>query len=223
MAYNEQSLSRVKHLKDLAERIKEGYATKASVEALSGRVDTLVAAGGEPNVITAVKVNGTAQAVTDKAVDIAVPVKVSELTNDSKFQSDTEVSASIQTAIAASGHAHFEKVAAVPEAASAKENVLYLVMNADTNHYDIYAKIAGEGSFTMERLDDTTVDLSAYATTETVNTALEAKVDQEAGKGLSSNDYTSEEKAKLAGLTVATDAEVKEMLDGVFGNSAPQN
>ena len=38
--------------------------------------------GAQANVIESVKVNGTALTVTGKAVDIAVPTKVSELTND---------------------------------------------------------------------------------------------------------------------------------------------
>lgn len=113
-----------------------------------------------------------------------IPTKVSELTNDSKYQTETQVSTAIQTAIAASGHAAFEKVDAVPAAADAQENILYLVMNAETDHYDIYALVSGK----MELLDDTTVDLSGY-------------VEKETGKGLSSNDYTSAEKTKLAGLS----------------------
>lgn len=43
-------------------------------------------------------------------------------------------------------------------------------------------------------------DLSSYYTKTETNTLLEGKVDVEAGKGLSSNDYTSEEKTKLADL-----------------------
>lgn len=37
-------------------------------------------------------------------------------------------------------------------------------------------------------------------TTSTINTSLNDKVDKETGKGLSSNDYTSGEKSKLAGI-----------------------
>ncbi len=72
------------------------------------------------------------------------------------------MNAAISSAVSASGHARFEKADAVPEADTAQENVLYLVRNSGTGHYDIYAKIAGEagGGFTMERLDDTTVDLT---------------------------------------------------------------
>lgn len=65
-------------------------------------------------------------------------------------------------AIAATGHAHFEKVETVPDAGTAKENVLYLVLNKKTQHYDIYAKV--EGAVVL--LDDTTVDLTGYATKE---------------------------------------------------------
>ena len=41
--------------------------------------------GGEPNVIETVKRNGTALPVTNKSVDISVPTKVSDLTNDSGY------------------------------------------------------------------------------------------------------------------------------------------
>ena len=46
-----------------------------------------------------------------------------------------------------------------------------------------------------------TVDLSGYATTAAVNTALGNKVDKVSGKQLSTNDYTTAEKNKLAGLS----------------------
>lgn len=41
---------------------------------LASRVDGIVAGGGEPNTINSIKVNGVAQTITDKSVDIAVPV-----------------------------------------------------------------------------------------------------------------------------------------------------
>jgi hypothetical protein len=210
MAYNTEKLTRLAALKTLAERIKRDYATKAEVEQ---------------------KV-----AEAQEAVQAAVPTKVSQLTNDSKFQNDTQVAAAIQTAIAATGHASFEKVDEVPEAAVAQENVLYLVMNSKTKHYDIYAKIGEK----VELLDDTTIDLTGY-------------VQKEDGKGLSANDYTSEEKTKLAGIeagatkteastsngnikvngtevtvytepadvlhgAIATETEIAEMLSEVFGS-----
>ncbi len=43
-------------------------------------------------------------------------------------------------------------------------------------------------------------DLSGLATTSSVTTSLNLKVDKETGKGLSANDYTTVEKTKLAGI-----------------------
>ena len=71
-------------------------------------------------------------------------------------------------AISKSRHAQYKKVDAVPEPDAAQENVLYLVKNTGTNHYDIYAKIDGA----MELLDDTTVSLDDYVTEEALAEAL---------------------------------------------------
>jgi len=71
-------------------------------------------------------------------------------------------------AISKSGHGQYKKVDAVPEPDAAQENVLYLVKNTGTNHYDIYAKIDGA----MELLDDTTVSLDDYVTEEALAEAL---------------------------------------------------
>ena len=75
-----------------------------------------------------------------------------------------------------------------------------MLFRSNGDKFDEYMIIDGA----VEPVGDWAVDLSGYQP-------------KEEGKGLSSNDYTSEEKAKLAGLTVATDAEVAEMLAGVFG------
>lgn len=183
MAYNEEKLARLKHLKQLAQK------AKAESDAVATRVKALEGVGAQANKIESIKVNGTAQTIDpDKSVNITVPTKTSQLNNDSTFQTSAQVVAAINTAISKSGHASFQKVDAVPKADAAQENILYLVMNTTTKHYDIYAKIKGSSdSYTMELLDDTTVDLSG-------------KVDKVAGKGLSTNDYTTAEKTKLAGI-----------------------
>lgn len=183
MAYNEEKLARLKHLKQLAQK------AKAESDAVATRVKALENVGAQANKIESIKVNGTAQTIDpDKSVNITVPTKTSQLNNDSTFQTSAQVVAAINTAISKSGHASFQKVDAVPKADAAQENILYLVMNTTTKHYDIYAKIKGSSdSYTMELLDDTTVDLSG-------------KVDKVAGKDLSTNDYTTAEKTKLAGI-----------------------
>lgn len=143
----------------------------------------------QTNVLEGVKVNGTALAVdAEKNVNVSVPTKVSQLTNDKTYQTKTEVENTVKTAVAGSKHTSFQKVSSVPAVADAKEDVMYLVMNSVTKHYDIYAKIADDaGNFKMELLDDTTVDLSGY-------------VQKEAGKGLSHNDFTDALLAKLNGI-----------------------
>lgn len=52
---------------------------------------------------------------------------------------------------------------------------------------------------TWDKLSET-VDLSGYATTAAMNSALGNKVDKVSGKSLSTNDYTTAEKNKLAGV-----------------------
>lgn len=69
MAYDVEKLTKLGQLKALATRVK---ANKDSLATLSGKVDNLVTAGGEPNVLEGVKVNGTALAIADKMVDILI-------------------------------------------------------------------------------------------------------------------------------------------------------
>lgn len=181
--YDINHITKLGHLQKLAQKENQ------KANALATRVDALERVGAQANKIESIKVNGTAQTIaSDKSVNITVPTKTSQLANDSTFQTSAQVVAAINTAISKSGHASFQKVDAVPKVDAAQENILYLVMNTTTKHYDIYAKIKGDGdSYTMELLDDTTVDLSG-------------KVDKVAGKGLSTNDYTTAEKTKLAGI-----------------------
>ena len=77
-----------------------GIASQADQTALEGRVSALETTGGEPNVIETVKRNGTALPVTDKAVDVTVPTKVSDLTNDSGYQNAQQVQAAIASGLA---------------------------------------------------------------------------------------------------------------------------
>lgn len=197
MSTTNEKLTRLKHLSALATR------TKSELSALDAKIQEIVTVGGQPNIIEEIQVNGVKQDVTNKIVNILMATKVSELTNDSNYQNADQVSAAVQAGISASGHAHFEKVDAVPSAETAQANVLYLVMNSTTNHYDIYAKVGNS----VELLDDTTVDLSAYSTTEQVNGLISAAVE-----ALSIGDY-----AKAADLTNAVNriAGVEGKLEGI--------
>lgn len=51
-----------------------------STYTIKGKIDTIVASGGEPNVIEIIEVNGTALTVTDKTVDVPVPTSAASST-----------------------------------------------------------------------------------------------------------------------------------------------
>nr|WP_326164961.1 hypothetical protein [uncultured Oscillibacter sp.] len=182
MAYNEERLTKLRSLKELAKRIDRDFARKAELEALRGRVEELTTVGGEPNAIDTIKVNGTVQAVVDKAVDLAVPVKVSDLDNDSGFQTGEQVAA----AVASADHLKrkiVESADAIAPAAADADRYIYMVRKAGGepgDRYDEYMVIDGA----VERVGDWSVDLSGY-------------VRKEEGRGLSTNDFTDADKARL--------------------------
>ena len=136
--------------------------------------------------------------------------------------------------LAAAERPVYQKADAVPGAEEAEDNVLYLVMNGNTGHYDIYAKVGTS----VELLDDTTVDLSGYATsaelTEAVAgliklTALSVETTGEgnAVTGVAYDGATGKFTftkgstfLTAADVPVATDAEVTAMLTEVFGAAA---
>lgn len=80
----------------------------------------------------------------------------------------TRIKKEYLAAISKAGHASFQKAEAIPTAEEAQENILYLVKNTETSHYDIYALVDG----TVELLDDTTVNLDGCVTDEELATAL---------------------------------------------------
>ena len=63
------------------------FATESYVQQNGGKIDKIT-------------VNGTEQAITNKTVALTVPTKASDLTNDSGYQTASDVSGSISTALA---------------------------------------------------------------------------------------------------------------------------
>lgn len=241
----------IDQLKLLAQRTKtEIDAVDSKVTSLTTRVNDLVTAGGEPNVITAIKVNGTAQAITDKAVDIAVPGYTIEKAADSgdyasiyqlmkdgvatgaaiNIPKDMVVQSGSVVTLDADG-------AAAVGLTNAGTYIKLVLANAtnDTLYIDVSGLIeyvtsgSAAGDMVVINIDETTHKVTATITDGTITKAKLAaevqdvlddvanKVDKVEGKGLSSNDYTDEEKGKLAAIETATDAEVTAMLTEVFG------
>ena len=63
------------------------FATESYVDTNGGKIDVI-------------KINGTAQTIVNKEVDIAIPTAVSDLSNDSGYQTASDVATAINTAIA---------------------------------------------------------------------------------------------------------------------------
>ena len=64
----------------------KAVSNATAIENLTGRINDIVAEGGEPNQINNIKVNGKVQAIAeDKSVDITVPTKFTDITDDSGF------------------------------------------------------------------------------------------------------------------------------------------
>ncbi len=104
------------------------------------------------------------------------------------------------------GGAEF-RVEVVDELPAKGENgVLYLVPNSGSGHniYDEYVWIESQEKF--EKIGTTEIDLSQYYTKTEADGIFVAKV---VGKGLSTNDYTDNDKTKLAGLENYDDTDVK--------------
>lgn len=91
---------------------------------------------------------------------------------------------------------------------------IYMMKSGTTGTKNIYVEyvytgdIAGTYDATKwEKLGEasTSIDLSGYVKTTTLTTELSKKVDKVEGKGLSSNDYTNEDKAKLSSFVEITE------------------
>lgn len=60
-----------------------------------------IEAGAQVNVVDTIKVNGSAQAITNKAVNITVPTKTSDITNDSGFITASDIPDEVEASDAA--------------------------------------------------------------------------------------------------------------------------
>lgn len=117
-----------------------------------------VESGAEVNVIDTISINGTDATVTNKKVDITVPTKVSDITNDSGFQTASDVASAINSAIGGITSISFEVVTSLP--ATGQNGVIYLMSNGgtDPNIYDEYIYVNNN----FEKIGTTEVDLSNY-------------------------------------------------------------
>ena len=72
MAYNNAHMVKLAALKALAQKVQSDYALKKDLTVLSEKVEGLVTAGGEPNKLEGIKVNGSLLTLADKIADILI-------------------------------------------------------------------------------------------------------------------------------------------------------
>ena len=132
-----------------------------------------IASGAQVNVIEAVKVNGAARPISAKTVDIAVPTKISQLSDDVGIQTASDVSAGI--------------------AGKADSSDLTAHTSNRANPHQVTKAQVGLGNV------DNTADTEKPVSTAQA-AAIATKVDKISGKGLSSEDFTTALKTKLSDL-----------------------
>ena len=142
--------------------------TTAEKNKLSG-----IAAGAQVNKIESIKVNGTAQTITSKAVDITVPTNNNQLTNGAGYQTASEVQTAINSAISGITGIDFQVVASLP--ATGTKGVIYLISNSGTgtNIYDEYIWVTNR----FEKIGTTEIDLSNYYNTTNLLALTNQEID----------------------------------------------
>ena len=138
----------------------------------------------------------TLQAAIDKKADA------------SSVYTTTQADAKIAEAVNNANHLKRAIVDALPAAAEADVNTIYMVPKKapeNENAYDEYMVFESEGTKKFEKIGDTTVDLTNYATKDEVSTAKQGAIDAAAA------DATTKANAAQAAAekTAAADATTK--------------
>lgn len=136
------------------------FATESYVTENGGKIDVI-------------KVNGTAQPIANKEVNITVPTAVSALTNDSDYQTASQVGALIEDAIGDITGLSYEVVSALP--ATGNAGTIYLVANSGSapNIYDEYIFVSNS----WEKIGTTETDLSQYWSQSELAAITTAEID----------------------------------------------
>ena len=161
------------------------------------------------------KVTTLSNRVDDLVIAGGEPNKIESIKNNGTAldiaDKAVDIGPTIAAAVAAVDHLKRKKVtdvASIDLTADDADQYLYMVPKTGSDADDVYDEyMVLDGK--VEHVGNTKVDLSGY-------------VLKEDGKGLSANDYTDEEKTKLAGIEMASDTEITTMLDEVFGAATPE-
>lgn len=134
---------------------------------------------GDVNVIETVQKNGVALTVSNKTVNIEVPTNadIQTIVEAYGYQTSSQVSTAIQTALAGVTQIDFQVVQSLPQTGT--KGVIYLLSNSGTgsNVYDEYIWIDGTPSGSFEKIGSTSVDLSGYVQASEMHALTNAEID----------------------------------------------
>ena len=143
-----------------------------------------IEAGAQVNVLESVSVNGSALTPTSKAVDITVPTNNNQLTNGAGYQTASDVSSAITTALSGITSFDFEVVSELPQ--NPDTGIVYFVPNsgAGQNVYDEYVWVMVEDPDThveagqWEKLGQKELDLSNYWNGTNLTAISSSRIDE---------------------------------------------
>ena len=142
-------------------------------------LEPVIASAGEENVIETIKRNGVTLTVDNKTVNIEVPTDadIETLITAHGYQTASDVSTAISTALADITSFEFEKVQELP--ATGEKGVIYLVPNsgASPNSYDEYIWLDGDPTGSFEKIGTTDIDLSGYVQSSEMHALTNAEID----------------------------------------------
>ncbi len=193
------------------------------IDNLASKVDALEKVGAQANVIEVVKVNGTALPIVDKAVDVTVPTKFSDLTDDSGFdaritaaknQADKGVNDASAAAAAATTNAeeivkHETRIGNLETTKTDHETRIINLENADTQHATEYTTLKnivdGHTESIAKKADQTALDAVSAKTNanetaiNTLNNTTIPGINEEVAKKANAVDvYTKTEVGTIA-------------------------
>ena len=135
----------------------KGLSTNDFTNDLQSKLTNLPSTAAE-NIIESISVNNTAQTITSKNVNITVPTNNNQLTNGAGYQTASDVSSAISSAISGISGISYSVVASLP--VTGESSVIYLVSHSHGSGdvYDEYIYVNNA----FEKIGSTDVDLSGY-------------------------------------------------------------
>lgn len=182
----------------------KGLSTNDFTTAYKTKLDGIAIGATKITIDTTLSASST-NPVQNKAVNTAITNIKNDLINYYK-KTETYSKTEIDTKISSIPKFSIKVVKTLPTT-DISATTVYLKTSETSlagNLYDEYIYVDSK----WELLGSQTVNLSGYVTTSSMNTALANKVDKVEGKGLSTNDYTTTEKNKLAGIATGANKTV---------------